>query len=140
MANCVSTDSGGTIVNFNGEFVDVSSITVTPSGTTPSIPVYDFHDSHDAVTYSVTSNVVTVTHTAHPFKTGMNVRLAISTGGGVPGVYAITVTGANTYTAAMVCADTTGNAIDYPQAFLALLFDTAGARQTRAASWSVKGN
>jgi hypothetical protein len=139
MAACVSSDTGGTVVNFTAPFIDISSITLTPQGTTLSIPVYDFHDSHDAVTYSVTSNVVTVTHNSHPFKTGMNVRISPSTGGGIPGVYTITGTGTNTYTAAMVCANTSGNAQDYPQGFLALLFDASGTRQTRTASWSAKG-
>lgn len=43
-ASAVSTDSGGTQVNFNLPFVDVSSITVTPLSTSAIIAVYDFVD------------------------------------------------------------------------------------------------
>jgi hypothetical protein len=42
--DCLSTDSGGTQVNFSTEFADVASITVTPLGTTPVIAMYDFLD------------------------------------------------------------------------------------------------
>lgn len=37
-----SSDTTGTQVNFNVEFIDVSSITVTPSGTSAAVAVYDF--------------------------------------------------------------------------------------------------
>jgi hypothetical protein len=41
--NALSTDVGGTVVSFNIPFIDISSITVTPQGTTaPIIPIYDF--------------------------------------------------------------------------------------------------
>ena len=42
----VSTDSGGTVVNFNIAFVDVDSISVTPTNSTGTavIAVYDFTD------------------------------------------------------------------------------------------------
>lgn len=39
-----AADSGGTSVNFNVTFVDIDSITVTPSGTAARIAVYDFID------------------------------------------------------------------------------------------------
>ena len=42
--NAVSTDSGGTVVNFTRTFVDVSSISVTPLSTSALIAVYDFVD------------------------------------------------------------------------------------------------
>lgn len=38
-------DSGGTQVTFNVEFVDIDSITVTPSGTAAAIAIYDFVDA-----------------------------------------------------------------------------------------------
>ena len=48
-----SSDTGGTTVNFNIDFVDVQSITITPSGTTPLIPVYDFVDIPNPTHFSV---------------------------------------------------------------------------------------
>jgi predicted phage tail protein len=39
-----AADSGGTLVNFNIPFIDVTSITVTAQGTTPILGVYDFVD------------------------------------------------------------------------------------------------
>lgn len=42
---CLSTDAGGTTVNFNMPFVDITSITVTPLGTTPITAMYDFVDT-----------------------------------------------------------------------------------------------
>ena len=38
----VSTDVGGTTVNFSASFTSVASITVTPKGTTARIAIYDF--------------------------------------------------------------------------------------------------
>ena len=42
MATCNAGDTGGTVVNFNTQFYAVTSITVTPQGTTVLVPVYDF--------------------------------------------------------------------------------------------------
>jgi len=42
--NCLNTDVGGTIVNFNIPFVDITAIGLTPQGSTPLIAVYDFVD------------------------------------------------------------------------------------------------
>lgn len=49
----VSTDSGGTTVTFNVPFVDVQSITLTPSGTSASIAVYDFVDVPNPTSFKV---------------------------------------------------------------------------------------
>ncbi|MCG7628984.1 phage tail protein [Epibacterium sp. MM17-32] len=48
-----ATDTNGTQVNFNVEFVDVASITVTPNTTTPVIPVYDFEDTQNPTGFTV---------------------------------------------------------------------------------------
>lgn len=40
----IATDVGGTLVNFNTNFVDINALTVTPKGTTPIIAIYDFVD------------------------------------------------------------------------------------------------
>jgi hypothetical protein len=137
--SAVSTDTNGTIVNFAIEYVDVTSITLSPSGTTAAIPVYDFTDSNLSATYSVTSNVCTVTYTAHGFITGQNVRIQTSTGGGIDGVYAITGYTANTFTVNMTTANTSGNCLVYPESFRVYLFNTSGTRISGTVSWNVKG-
>ena len=48
-----SGDSGGTSVTFNFAFVDVEAISVTPSGTTPRIAIYDFVDAPNPTTFKV---------------------------------------------------------------------------------------
>jgi hypothetical protein len=40
----LANDSAGTVVNFNKEFTDITSITVTAKGTSARNPVYDFED------------------------------------------------------------------------------------------------
>jgi len=51
--NAVSTDVGGTIVNFNIPFVDVHSITLSPKGTAARIAVYDFTDVPNPTSFRV---------------------------------------------------------------------------------------
>jgi predicted phage tail protein len=48
-----AADSGGTTVNFNVTFVDIDSITVTPSGTAARIAVYDFVDVPNPTSFKV---------------------------------------------------------------------------------------
>lgn len=52
-ATCNAADAGGTTVNFNIPFVDVVSIEVTPKGTTPIIPVYDFTDVPNPTSFKI---------------------------------------------------------------------------------------
>jgi predicted phage tail protein len=52
-ATCNAADVGGTTVNFNIPFVDVVSIEVTPKGTTPIIPVYDFTDVPNPTSFKI---------------------------------------------------------------------------------------
>ena len=49
----VSSDSGGTTVNFNVSFVDVQSITVTPKGTSARYAIYDFVDAPNPTSFKV---------------------------------------------------------------------------------------
>jgi predicted phage tail protein len=49
----VSTDSGGTTVAFNVDFIDIDSISVTPSGTVPRYAIYDFVDVPNPTTFKV---------------------------------------------------------------------------------------
>ena len=48
-----SSDSGGTVVNFNLAFVDVDSISVTPATTSAVIAVYDFVDVPNPTSFKV---------------------------------------------------------------------------------------
>ena len=48
-----ASDNGGTQVNFNVGFVDVTSITVTPSGTTPLTAIYQFAGNADPTGFQV---------------------------------------------------------------------------------------
>ncbi|NDC36312.1 MAG: hypothetical protein EBZ51_13295 [Synechococcaceae bacterium WB9_2_112] len=48
-----AADTGGTTVNFNVPFVDIESIGVTPSGTTPRIAIYDFVDAPNPTSFKV---------------------------------------------------------------------------------------
>lgn len=50
---CLSTDAGGTTVNFNVPFVDITSITVTPLGTTPITAMYDFVDTPNPTSFKI---------------------------------------------------------------------------------------
>lgn len=137
---CVSSDTKGTVVNFNTPFVDVTSVTLSPSGTTATTAVYDYYDSDDDVTYTVSGNVATVTHAAHPYVTGQVISFTNMTGGGITGSYVITVTDANHYTVAMTTANTSGSASIYPESMRVYLFNsTTGARVSGNVSWSIKG-
>lgn len=133
------TDALGTIVNFNKEFIDVQSITLSPSGLEPVMAVYDFKDTFYNGTYSITSNVCTVTMASHGLITGQKVKLFFSNGNGVTGIYLITAYTTNTFTVSMVASNATGNCSMYPQSFRAYLFKNSGNRQSANMSWSIKG-
>jgi len=49
----VSTDAGGTQVNFNVSFIDIQSISVTPNSTQAYIAVYDFVDAANPTGFKV---------------------------------------------------------------------------------------
>lgn len=48
-----AADTGGTVVNFNVPFLDVSSITVTPLATVPRTAVYDFVDVANPTSFKI---------------------------------------------------------------------------------------
>jgi predicted phage tail protein len=48
-----ASDVGGTTVNFNLSFIDVQSITVTPSGTAARVAIYDFVDTPGPTSFKV---------------------------------------------------------------------------------------
>lgn len=138
-ADLVSTDTAGTIVNFNKTFIDVQALTLSAGGTTAATPVYNFKDNVGSGTYSVVSNVCTVTKTAHGLIAGQNVELFISSGNGLPGVYTITSATTDTFTVSMLVGNTSGNNLIYPQSFTAYLFNSSGTRVSGSISWSVRG-
>lgn len=138
--DALSTDASGTIVNFSKEFVDVISITISPNGSTLLTPVYDFKDSVLTGTYSVTSNVLTVSVTAHGLIAGQKVRLNFSSGTATNGVYTVaTLVNANQYTVNLTTANTSGNISTYPESFRVYLFNSAGVRTSGSVSWNVRG-
>lgn len=138
-STAVVGDTLGTVVNFNKEFIDVQSVTLSPSGTTSANAVYDIKDAFETGTYSLVSNVCTVTKVNHGLITGQAVKLFISSGSGVPGLYTITSYTTNTFTVAMVSADTSGDISYYPQSFRVYLFDNSGNRVYSRFSWAIKG-
>lgn len=138
-AACLSTDASGTIVNFGRTFIDVSSITLSAQGTAPITAVYDFQDAVLTGTYSVTSNVVTVSVSAHGLIAGQRVRLNFTSGTATPDTVTIDTAATNSFTAPLTTADTSGNISIYPQSMRAYLFDAAGARASATASWSIRG-
>ena len=142
----VSTDASGTIVNFNKEFLDVESITLTAAGTTPLTAVYAFNDITLSGTYSVTSGVCTVTitdpeSTNHGLITGQKVRLSFSTGDGISGVYSITKVSDSVYTVDFTGQpNTSGNLLTYAQSLRIYTFkSTDGSRQSAKVGWQLRG-
>jgi sulfur carrier protein ThiS len=139
-ASAVSTDANGTLVNFNKEFLDVISITVSPNGTTVLTPVYNFQDAIIGGTYSVSSNVVTINATGHDLIAGQKVRLNFTSGTAPNGVYSVaSVVNANQYTVNITTSNTSGNISTYPEGFRVYLFNSTGTRVSGTISWSVKG-
>lgn len=138
--NALSTDALGTVANFGKEFIDVNSINITPQGTVPLTVTYDFVDSILTSTYSVVSNICTVTRASHGFVTGQNIQISVSTGTGVTGVYTITGTTTNTFTVTMTTVNTSGNCSLYPQSCRVYVFNaTTGVRVTTPVSVSLSG-
>jgi len=50
---CAAADSGGTVVDITGLFMDVSSIQITAQGTTPVIAIYDFVDNPNPTEFKI---------------------------------------------------------------------------------------
>lgn len=143
---CLSTDTLGSMVNFNREFIDVTSIVVSPNSTTALIPVYDYLDTVISATYSISNNVCTInTSIPHGFSStigaaGQRVRLEITSSTGISGVYTITsVISTTQYTVAMITTNTTGNVSTYSQGMRVYLYNTSGVRASGTASWAIKG-
>jgi predicted phage tail protein len=137
---CNASDTLGTIVNTNVEFLDINSLQVTPAGS--AIAYYDFNDQTQTGTYSVTSNVCTVTITDHELLVGQNVLLNFSSGNIAGKTYTVaSVIDADNYTVSVVAPDETGTLTSYPQSFRIYLANPlTGARVSNNASWLLRGN
>lgn len=140
-ADYVQVPSTGKIVNFDGEFVDVQSIILTPSASTPVISVYDFKDTVISGTYSVVSNVATVVVNNHGLILGQNVRLYFTSGAGISGIYTIlSVINANSYTVSMSVSNTSGTVTHYPNSMIIYSFTAnTGAPIASTTSYQIKG-
>lgn len=142
-ANYVTVPEAGKIVNFESEFIDVQSITLSAAGTSTSsvISVYDFKDTVIIGTYSVVSNVATINATNHGLIAGQKVRLYFTTGTGISGLYVIqTVVNANSYTVSMISPNTSGNVTTYPNSMIIYSFTSnTGAAVASTTSYQIKG-
>ena len=142
----VSSDTLGTIVNFNKEFIDVESITLTAAGSTPLTAVYEFKDATLLGEYTVSAGLCTVTitdveDTNHGLITGQKVRLAFSSGTGNGGIYTVTKINDSQYTADFTGQpDTTGDVVTYSQSMRIYTFkSTDGTRQSTKVGWQIRG-
>jgi hypothetical protein len=141
-STALSTDALGTVVNFSDgkEFIDITSITLTPAGTTPIISVYDFKDATLHGTYTLSAGTCTVSIVDHGLETGQRVRLNFITGAGINGVYPITKVSSNQYTVQIgTITSTSGTVSTYPQSMRVYLFDNNGVRQTGGFGWAIRG-
>lgn len=146
----LKTDAGvtivgtsGTFVNFNREFLDVTSIGVTASGTLPRICTYNFKDEILTASYSIVSNVLTATlSVAHDLVPGMQVRLSSGDGKVSAGLYIVLSTPSSTQFTVSVSSPNgsgTSNLFVYHNSMMLYVYDTNGTPQEQKVSWTVRG-
>lgn len=140
--NALASDAGGTPVNFNFEVLDVLSINTAVNSTVPRTVVYDFRDETKTGTYSVVSNVATLSFsTAHGLRSGQTVRIVATSGTLARGVYTVaSVLNANSFTVAVSGPDTSGGCVTYPNSFTVYVYDSAGSRASNTVSWNIRGS
>lgn len=154
--NAIDTNidgGGGTVVNFANEFIDVSSVTLTASGTVPRTCVYSFVDGIYSGQYSITSNILTATIdtlningvntsiTDHGMYPGQYVRLSTPNGAVAAGVYVVSSRpNATTFTATVSAANGSGTLYMYPNSMRVYVFDENGTRQSQTVSWIIRGS
>jgi hypothetical protein len=141
---------GGNYVNFNNEFLDISSINLTAAGTAPRNCVYSFMDEIFTGTYSIVSGVLTATITSgsssgaitdHKLYPGQKVRLSSASGAVPAQVYTIvTRPSATTFTVATTEPNSSGAIYMYPNSMRVYVFDNSGTRQAQVVSWTVRGS
>lgn len=146
-----TTDSLGTYVNFTTEFIDISSITLSPLSTSPRICTYSFSDEIYTCSFSIVSNILTVTVntgsssgtvTDHKLYPGQNVRLSTLTGVIPSGVYTVASrVSATQFTVAVTATNSSGtnNLYLYPNTMRIFVFDTLGTQKAESVSWTVRG-
>lgn len=151
-----NTDPGGSYINFNTEFIDVSSINVTAAGTSPRYCVYNFMDEIFTCNYTITSGTMEITVvsgsssgsiTDHGLYAGQKVRLSSSTGTVSSAVYEIVSRVSATKFTVQITAPNgsgTGTLFMYPNTMRVLVYDSAGVRQptsgnTQVVSWTIRG-
>ena len=134
--------NGFAIVNFEKEFIDVSSITLTASGTTPVNAVYDFKDAVFYSTYTVSSNVCSITTPIdHGLVAGQKVRLYFTTGTAPSGVYIVsTVPNVTQFNITLVTTNTSGAVTAYPNSMVVYAFDPqTGSTASTEISYLIRG-
>ena len=141
-----NVDLTGTIINFSQEFVDVTSITANANSTQPLIAVCDFLDTSKLGTYSIVSNICTVTipldaqGISHNLLAGQKVRVFFTTGTAPSGVYTVITSTNTTYTLAVPVANTSGTINTYPNSMRVYVYNQNGVRQNNVqVSWQVQG-
>ena len=89
-----------------GTFVTIKTTGIdAPDGSTNAVRITSIKKS---CSYTLTTNVVTVTMYAHGFTTGQNHYFDFTSGTGVDGYYVVTVINANTFTIPVTAADSSG--------------------------------
>jgi hypothetical protein len=140
--DALSTDTDGTIFNFNSEFVDVISFAFGLNTINNRSVTCAFLDSVQSGTYTLVSNVLTVNIVGHQLKVGQKVRLAPSSGALPLGAYFVTtVVNADQYEIALVAPNTSGALTSYPNSGRIYVRDPSnGSRQSETVTWTVRGS
>ncbi|MBV6304946.1 hypothetical protein KVP10_08600 [Candidimonas humi] len=136
--SALASDTQGTIANFNVDFIDVSSITLTPAGTVSRTAVYDFKDAPLSGTYAIDSGTVTVNVADHGLLAGQDVMLNYADI--APERVTVLLADTDSFTASVSHPDQSGSLQIYAQSMRIYLFDKDGARQDGVVSWAIRGN
>lgn len=137
-----ASDTNGSVVNFNLDFVDISAVAITPYSSTGAlrIPVYNFKDVLQLGTYSISSNVITVTtSSAHELVSGQLVRLT-SGAFGVAKAIITSVPNSTSFTANITAPNGSGSITVYPNSMTVYLYNDSGVRQNGTISWTIRGS
>lgn len=139
--DALSTDTDGTIYNFNSEFVDVTTISPGVVAAVPRLVTYAFLDAVLSGTYTLVSDVLTVNIVDHQLIVGQRVRLTPQSGDLEIGLYTVaTVPTADSFTVNLVADDTSGNLSSYPNSARIYVFDKDGVRQSNTVSLTIRGS
>lgn len=139
-----TTVSGSTIVNFEKEFIDVSSVILSAAGTTSVTTAYDFKDTTKYCTYAVSGNICTVTlpgTDTHGLVPGQLVRTYFTTGTAPSGRYVVSTTpSAGSFTFSVISSNTSGDVTLYPNSMVIYAFNSQdGSPATTKISYQIRG-